>query len=132
MAKILVIDDEQNLRRLAQVNLEANKYEVITATSGIEGLKAAEQEHPDLVLLDVRMPDMSGWDVLMALKMSRKLKKIPVVIMSASPPYKDEQKLRNLRTSGWLLKPFSVEELLQEVKRRLESQGDEKSIADEE
>ncbi len=120
MAKILVIDDEQNLRRLAQVNLEANKYEVITATTGTEGLKLAEQMHPDLVLLDIRMPDMSGWDVLMALKMNRKLKKIPVVIMSASPPYKDEQSLRNLRASGWLMKPFSVEDLLQQVKQLLE------------
>ena len=120
MAKILVIDDEQNLRRLTQVNLEANKYEVITATTGTEGLKLAEQMHPDLVLLDIRMPDMSGWDVLMALKMNRKLKKIPVVIMSASPPYKDEQSLRNLRASGWLMKPFSVEDLLQQVKQLLE------------
>jgi len=120
VAKILVIDDEQNLRRLTQVNLEANKYEVITATTGTEGLKLAEQMHPDLVLLDIRMPDMSGWDVLMALKMNRKLKKIPVVIMSASPPYKDEQSLRNLRASGWLMKPFSVEDLLQQVKQLLE------------
>jgi DNA-binding response OmpR family regulator len=117
--KILVIDDELPLRQLVKLNLTASGYEVRTATTGQEGLKLAEQEKPHLILLDIRMPDMSGWAVLTALKTNRKLEKVPVVIMTASPPTQEDEEIRALRADGLLNKPFSVEELLQQVKTAL-------------
>jgi DNA-binding response OmpR family regulator len=117
--KILVIDDELPLRQLVKLNLTASGYEVRTATTGQEGLKLAEQEKPHLILLDIRIPDMSGWEVLIALKTNRKLEKVPVVIMTASPPTQEDEEIRALRADGLLNKPFSVEELLQQVKTAL-------------
>jgi len=117
--KILVTDDELPLRQLVKLNLTASGYKVRTATTGQEGLKLAEQEKPHLILLDIRMPDMSGWGVLIALKTNRKLEKVPVVIMTASPPTQEDEEIRALRAGGVLNKPFSVEELLQQVKTAL-------------
>ena len=117
--KILVTDDELPLRQLVKLNLTASGYKVRTATTGQEGLKLAEQEKPHLILLDIRMPDMSGWGVLIALKTNRKLEKVPVVIMTASPPTQEDEEIRALRADGLLNKPFSVEELLKQVKTAL-------------
>jgi DNA-binding response OmpR family regulator len=117
--KILVTDDELPLRQLVKLNLTASGYKVRTATTGQEGLKLAEQEKPHLILLDIRMPDMSGWEVLIALKTNRKLEKVPVVIMTASPPTQEDEEIRALRADGLLNKPFSVEELLKQVKTAL-------------
>jgi len=117
--KILVIDDELPLRQLVKLNLAASGYEVRTVTTGQEGLKLAEQEKPHLILLDIRIPDMSGWEVLIALKTNRKLEKVPVVIMTASPPTQEDEEIRALRADGLLNKPFSVEELLKQVKTAL-------------
>ena len=120
MSKILVIDDELNLRKLIRANLRARGYQVLVADEGETGLKLVELERPDLILLDLRMPGMSGWDVLMALKTGQKLKKIPVVIMTAAMLEEDAYKLRSMRAAGILLKPFSVDELLRQVTQVLE------------
>ena len=71
MPKILVIEDEANVQKLAKTNLTASGYRVLTAGNGEEGLRLAQREHPSLILLDLRLPGMSGWDVLMLLKTNR-------------------------------------------------------------
>jgi len=119
LPKILVIEDESNLQKLAKTNLTASGYRVVVAGSGEEGLKLAELEHPNLILLDLRLPGMSGWDVLMSLKTNRKLQKIPVVIMTATVPQSQEYKFPSMRTSGYLVKPYTVDELLLKVKQVL-------------
>jgi len=119
LAKILVIDDESNLRKLVRVNLTTRGYQVLAAADGERGLKLAELERPDLILLDLMLPGISGWDVLMALKTSKKLHKIPVVIMTATMPEGEEYKMRSMRAVGYLLKPFSVDELIGQVEQVL-------------
>ena len=119
MPKILVIEDTPNIQKLAKANLTASGYRVVVAGSGEEGLKLAELEHPNLILLDLRLPGMSGWDVLMSLKTDRKLQKIPVIIMSATVPQSQEYKFPSMRTAGYLVKPFNVDELLHKVKQVL-------------
>ena len=118
MAKILVIDDEENIRKLAEVNLTASGYRVLVAPDGEEGLRLAQLEHPDLILLDLRMPVMSGWDVLMVLKANRRLRRIPVIIMTATAPEAMDQ-VRSMRTAGYIVKPFSADKLLDTVRQVL-------------
>ncbi len=89
------------------------------ASNGDESLRLAKQEHPNLILLDLRLPDMSGWDVLMLLKTDRKLQKIPVIIMTATVPQDKDYRLRSMRTAGYLVKPFDVDEMLRKVKHVL-------------
>ncbi len=118
MAKILVIDDEENIRKLAKANLTASGYKVLVAPDGEEGLRLAQLERPDLILLDLRMPGMSGWDVLMVLKANRRLRRIPVIIMTATAPEAMDQ-VRSMRTAGYVIKPFSADELLDTVRQVL-------------
>jgi len=119
LAKILVIEDEPNIRKLAKANLTASGYKVFVAASGEQGLELAELELPNLILLDLRMPGMSGWDVLMALKTNQRLRRIPVIIMTATVPDSEEHKIRGMRTAGYLVKPFTADELLRQVKQVL-------------
>ena len=119
MPKILVIEDELNIQKLAKANLTASGYEVLMAGNGEEGLELAQREHPNLILLDLRLPGMSGWDALMMLKTNRKLQKIPVIIMTATVLQSGEYKFPSMRTAGYLVKPFSVDELLRQVKQVL-------------
>ena len=119
LPKILVIEDELSIQKLAKVNLTASGYQVLVAPDGEEGLKLAQREHPNLILLDLRLPGMSGWDVLMTLKANRKLQKIPVIIMTATMPQSEEHKFPSMRTAGFLVKPFTIDELLRQVKQAL-------------
>lgn len=119
MPKVLVIDDEQNLQKLVRVNLSARGYQVIAASDGKRGLKLAQLEHPDLILLDLLMPSISGWDVLTALKADPKLQKVPVVILTAAVREGEEGKARGIGASGYLVKPFGIDELLHHVEQVL-------------
>jgi len=119
LPEVLIIEDESNLQKLVKANLTASGYKVLVAADGEKGLELAELERPDLILLDLRMPGMSGWDVLMALKTNRKLQKIPVIIMTATVPDSEEHKIRGMRTAGYLVKPFTADELLRKVKQTL-------------
>ena len=119
LPKILVIEDEINIQKLAEANLTASGYQVLVAGNGEEGLELAGLEHLNLILLDLRMPGISGWDVLMALNADRRLRRIPVIIMTATVPESEEFKIRGVRAAGYLTKPFSVDELMRQVKQVL-------------
>jgi DNA-binding response OmpR family regulator len=112
MVKILIIDDELNLQRLIRANLAARGYQVLAAIDGATGLKLAAQEVPDIVLLDLMLPDILGWDVLASLKDNPVTKDIPVVIMTALDEKSPQVKGRLTGRAGYLDKPFGVEELL--------------------
>src|SRR5205807_6916457 len=81
--KILAVDDEQHIVRLVQVNLERQGYEVVTAFDGKEALEKVESEHPDLIVLDVMMPYMDGFEVLQNLKKNQNTREIPVIMLTA-------------------------------------------------
>ena len=119
MPKILVIEDEVNMQKVVRVNLTARGYQVLVAPNGEKGLELAQLEHPDLILLDLMLPAMSGWDVLMALKTNRKLQKIPVIIMTAAVLEGEEYRLRSMRAASYLVKPFGIEALMHDVKQAL-------------
>lgn len=121
---ILIVDDEPSVRRIVQVNLERAGYRVSMASHGVEALEKVQADRPDLVLLDVVMPHMDGFETLRRLKADPQTAAIPVVMASAQ--FKDGHTFESQRMGAelYLNKPFSPMELLQMVKEAL-SRGEE-------
>ena len=119
MAKILVVDDEEDVLELARVFLEAEGYTVQTAESGEEALARLEEDKPDLVLLDVVMPGLSGLDVCRRLKRDESTRGIPVVIFTALGTEVDMMLAEGDKADGYLQKPFTRSLLLEKVKQFL-------------
>jgi DNA-binding response OmpR family regulator len=118
--RILVVDDEPDVLRMLQVVLGRRGHEVLTAASGIEGLVRAQGDRPDLVLLDIMMEGMDGWETLKLLKLEEGTRGIPVVMLSARVEPRD--KIRGLQEGAvdYVTKPFSVKELLGTVETILD------------
>jgi DNA-binding response OmpR family regulator len=113
--KVLVVDDEADVVEMLRLVLSKNGYEVLTATSGMDGLTRAESDLPDLILLDIMMHRMDGWEVLKLLKLDERTCGIPVVILSARAEPKD--KVRGLQEGAidYVTKPFAVRDLLLKI-----------------
>lgn len=114
---ILIVDDEPNLRDSVRSILEASGYRASSACCGEEGLKKADEEHPDLILLDVVMPDINGLEVLHRLRNNPKTESIPVVMLSVKGDTDFLFKAERLRATDYIIKPFDSQELLKLVGR---------------
>jgi len=112
-ARILVVDDEPRILRAVQTNLSRHDFRVETATSGTDGLDAYERVRPDLVLLDLGLPDMDGLDVLRAI---RRRGGTPIVVLSARESERDKVSALDLGADDYLTKPFGIGELLARVR----------------
>jgi DNA-binding response OmpR family regulator len=115
MKKILLIEDTPDMRNLLQSNLAARGYAIEMADDGEKGLARAYQNQPDLILLDVRLPGMSGWEVLAKLKSDNALKTIPVIVMTASENLDDETRALDLGAVCYFTKPFSLKDFLSKI-----------------
>jgi len=117
--KILIIDDEEDMQHLLKIRLEQEGFIVITASDGEKGVKLAELEMPDLILLDIMMPKMDGYSCLKEIRRIQKTKDTPVLMMSG----KEEEKVRDLfafqKISGYLEKPFELDNLIARAKEIL-------------
>ena len=116
MARILIVEDEQDLAGLVEYNLRAAGFETETAGTGAGGLAKARARTPDLVLLDLMLPDVAGGEVLQMLKSDPELRKVPVVIVSAKGHEADRIQGLELGADDYVVKPFSVRELMLRVK----------------
>ena len=114
--KVLVIDDEDDIRMLLEVRLQRAGYDVVTAADGREGVRLFYSARPDLVILDIAMPVMDGWQVLERL---REVSNVPVLMLTAAAQERD--KVRGLKggADDYITKPFSSEELLARVEAAL-------------
>lgn len=119
--KILAVDDEKHIVRLVQVNLERAGYEVVTAHDGKEALQQVANENPDLVVLDVMMPYMDGFEVLQNLRRNPSTRDIPVIMLTAKAQDADVFKGWQSGVDCYLTKPFNPMELLSFVKRIFDS-----------
>jgi two-component system, OmpR family, alkaline phosphatase synthesis response regulator PhoP len=122
--KILAVDDEKHIVRLVQVNLERQGYEVVTANDGKEALQKVEEENPDLVVLDVMMPYMDGFEVLQNLRRNPSTREIPVIMLTAKAQDADVFKGWQSGVDCYLTKPFNPMELVSFVKRIFKSMDD--------
>jgi two-component system phosphate regulon response regulator PhoB len=116
MSRILIIEDEQDLAGLVEYNLRAAGFETETANTGASGLSKARAQPPDLVLLDLMLPDIAGSEVLRMLKLDTELRKTSVIIVSAKGQESDRVQGLELGADDYVVKPFSVRELLLRVK----------------
>lgn len=115
--RILVIDDEPDLLDLVKNWLESKGYDVIAANNGLEGLKKAEDEKPSVVILDVKMPGMDGFEVLNKLRADPKTQYMPVIMLTQKRETESVFKAADIGTTDYIMKPFSLQELLKMVKR---------------
>ncbi|KOF56087.1 MULTISPECIES: response regulator transcription factor [Clostridium] len=114
--KILVVDDEPHIVQLITFNLEKNGYKVISANNGVDGLKMAKQELPQLVLLDLMLPELDGYDVCREIRRDNNISNMPVIMLTAKSEELDKILGLELGADDYITKPFSVRELIARVK----------------
>lgn len=112
MTRILVIEDERDLQQVLAYNLRKEGYEVIQALDGLEGLRAAKVHKPDMILLDLMLPDLPGTEVCRGLKSDESTRDIPVLMLTAKGEEIDRVLGFELGAEDYVVKPFSVRELL--------------------
>ncbi len=120
MKKALIVDDEEDFLSMLGKRLTASGYSVITANNGPDAIGLALLEHPDIIILDVLMPDMEGEEVAAKLKEYSQTKNIPVIFLTALPSETEEKKYRS-KTDGNIIfaKPLDIEKLLEQIKKLL-------------
>ena len=114
--KILIVDDEKNIVDIIAFNLKKEGYTVITAADGEEGVQKAMEENPDLILLDIMMPKMDGYEVC---KKIREKKNTPIIMLTARAEELDKVLGLELGADDYVTKPFGVRELMARVKANL-------------
>lgn len=119
MAKILVIDDDQAINELIKINLELAYYNVISAFDGNKGYALAKQELPDLIILDVMMPEVDGYTVAKRIRENNSTKDIPIIMLTALGMLQNKAQGFDIGVDDYLVKPFEMEELLMRVKALL-------------
>ena len=116
MSTILIIDDDKAINELIKVNLKLNGYNIIQAYDGIEGFALTKQELPNLVLLDVMMPNVDGYTVAQRIRQCEQTKNIPIIMLTALSEIQDKGKGFDIGVDDYLVKPFDIEELKMRVK----------------
>ena len=118
--KILIIEDQARIVEMLKMRLEANNYEVITAADGQEGLEKARQHYPSLIILDVMLPKMNGYQVCQTLKKDPKYRKIPIVISSGRTPEEIKKVGQEIGADAYVCKPYEAEVLLSKMHALIE------------
>ena len=115
MPKILVVDDEEHIVMILKDSLEFSGFQVVTALDGQEALEVVAKENPELVVLDIGMPKMDGWEVCRRLKSDEKTKDIPVIILTAYAQTSDQKKGAQLGADRFITKPCDLTYLVEEI-----------------
>ena len=116
MARILIAEDEKDIRELIVFSLQFAGFEVVPAVDGQDAVEKAQEVEPDLIMMDVRMPRMTGYEACAKMKTIDAIKDIPVVILSAKGQESEIQTGLNAGAYEYILKPFAPDELIQRVK----------------
>ncbi len=114
---ILIVEDDEDTQSVYRLILEANGFEVLTATSGTDGLRLAREEHPAAVLMDVSIPGMDGWTVTRILKEEKATAQLPVIVITAHAFPEDRERAEQVGCDGFLTKPCEPRLVLAEVWR---------------
>jgi CheY-like chemotaxis protein len=120
MKKVLLVDDKEEVRLLVQTTLEGSDYEFYGATNGKEAVEKAVSIKPDLILLDIMMPEMDGLEACRHIKSSPETKSIPIIMLTAKGQEADIKKGKECGADDYFVKPFSPLELLKKIDEILE------------
>jgi DNA-binding response OmpR family regulator len=121
--KILVVDDEDDILHFLELVLREKGYDVATASGGHEALTKAQIEQPNLILLDIMMPQMDGWEVLKLLRVDEETADIPVAMLSARTEAKDRVQGLQEGAIDYICKPFSLQDLLAKIETIFQQVG---------
>jgi len=119
MKKILIIEDNEKNMYLMDFLLKKNNYEVIKAVSGNEGVKIALKERPDLILMDIQLPDIDGLEAAGLIRESKAGKKIPIIAVTSYAMSGDRERLIKGGCTGYIEKPINIKSFLSEIKKYL-------------
>ena len=131
MSKVLIVEDEANIRQLVKYNLEKESFQVLEAEDGLLGLRLAKAEKPDLVLLDLMLPQMDGLEVCRSLKGNPATAALPIIMLTAKSEEIDKVIGLELGADDYMTKPFSPRELVARVKAVLRRSQKEASLPGE-
>ncbi len=120
MAKILVIEDEADIRNTIKQILEFEGHDVLSASDGVEGVNSAKENIPDLIISDVNMPELDGFGVITELRNNKSTSTIPIILLTARSEKEDIREGMNLGADDYLNKPFTIDELKKSIKTRLD------------
>ena len=131
MSKVLIVEDEANIRQLVKYNLEKESFQVIEAEDGLQGLRLAKAEKPDLVLLDLMLPQMDGLEVCRSLKGNQATAALPIIMLTAKSEEIDKVIGLELGADDYMTKPFSPRDLVARVKAVLRRSQKEAALPGE-
>jgi two-component system, cell cycle response regulator DivK len=117
--RILVIEDTEDNRQIVRDLLESAGYELIEALDGLEGVAAAEREHPDLILMDIQLPGIDGYEATRRIRAVPALATVPIIAVTSYALSGDEAKTRAAGCDGYVAKPFSPRQLLAKIREFL-------------
>lgn len=120
MKKILIVDDEPNIVMTLDYALQKNGFEVLIARDGFEALDIADKKIPDLILMDIMMPEMDGYETFEKIKQNKKLKDSKLIFLSAKNKQSDIDKGLEMGADDYLTKPFSLKKVIKKIKEKLE------------
>jgi CheY-like chemotaxis protein len=116
---VLVTDDDEDLRFLCQMHLEMGGFRVTQASDGSEALEMARGDRPDLILLDLMMPVMDGWECLAELKSDRTLRDIPVFVVTGKSQNSDQERAFSMGAEAFITKPFQAPALIARIRESI-------------
>jgi DNA-binding response OmpR family regulator len=123
MAKVLVVDDEEHILMILKDSLEFSGFTIVTATNGEEALEVVAKENPELVVLDIGMPKLDGWEVCRRLKGDPKTKALPIIILTAYAQTSDQRKGMDLGADRFITKPCDLTYLVEEINALLKKKA---------
>ncbi len=126
MYRVLVVDDDPMVTRLVRINLELEQFEVEEAWDGRTAMKMMRENPPDLLVLDIMMPQMDGWEILKLMREDEGLKELPVVVLTAKVQDEDMARGWRMGADGYIVKPFNPVNLADALRKVLEATPEER------
>jgi CheY-like chemotaxis protein len=123
MGRVLVVDDEADVLLLCRLNLQQRGHELLEASTGSSALELARERRPDVIVLDLMLPGMTGYEVLETLKRDEQTSDIPVLVLTAKSLRADRERSHGLGASGFLTKPFLPSELCELIESLVSTDG---------
>ena len=119
MPNILIVEDDPEAARILELSLKREQFKTIVALNGMQGLAAVQSQHPDLILLDLMMPDIDGYEVCRRIRANPHTVDLPIIIVSAKTQDADKQMAAQLGANGYLTKPYRRADLLNMIQKCL-------------
>ena len=125
--KVLVIDDDKNICEILKIYLTSEGYEVLFAYDGSEGINIAKQQEPNLILLDIMLPVISGWEVC---KLLRQFTNVPIIMLTAMDTIENKIEGLNIGADDYVVKPFEPKEVIARVNAHIRRQNSDEVLSD--